>query len=188
MRALTLTQPWAALVALGIKRIENRDRPLIRRADFGKPFAIHAGKKVDESVYQRIDELWPRCGIYMGDDFLDPTCPQLTCTRRLGHAGRCDSVTGVRDDEVWMKLSRVTSAVIGVATVTDAVKVAGCGPETIAAVCEKMGVADHRRWMFGPTAYITKDNRALATPVPHRGFQGFWTLPDAIAAAVGSQL
>ena len=29
---------------------------------------------------------------------------------------------------------------------------------------------------------------ALATPVPHRGFQGFWTLPDAIAAAVGSQL
>jgi hypothetical protein len=46
MRALTLTQPWAGLVASGIKRIENRSRHMIKREDFGKPFAIHAGDAI----------------------------------------------------------------------------------------------------------------------------------------------
>lgn len=46
MRALTLTltQPWAGLVASGIKLVENRTRSMIRREDFGRPFALHASR------------------------------------------------------------------------------------------------------------------------------------------------
>lgn len=40
MRTLTLTQPWASLVAIGAKRIETRSW----RTDYRGPVAIHAGK------------------------------------------------------------------------------------------------------------------------------------------------
>lgn len=40
MKALTLTQPWAALVALGAKRFETRSW----RTDYRGPLAIHAAK------------------------------------------------------------------------------------------------------------------------------------------------
>ena len=40
MKALTLTQPWATLVAIGAKRIETRSWPTSHRG----PLAIHAAK------------------------------------------------------------------------------------------------------------------------------------------------
>lgn len=40
MRALTLTQPWASLVAIGAKRIETRSWPTAWRG----PLAIHAAQ------------------------------------------------------------------------------------------------------------------------------------------------
>ncbi len=44
MTAITVQQPWAALIAAGAKRTENRTwRP---RSVVGKPIAIHAGKRL----------------------------------------------------------------------------------------------------------------------------------------------
>lgn len=40
MKALTLTQPWATLVAIGAKRIETRSW----KTDYRGPLAIHAAK------------------------------------------------------------------------------------------------------------------------------------------------
>jgi hypothetical protein len=40
MKAITLTQPWATLVAIGAKRIETRSW----RTDYRGPLAIHAAK------------------------------------------------------------------------------------------------------------------------------------------------
>ena len=40
MKAITLTQPWATLVALGAKRIDTRSW----RVDYQGPLAIHAAK------------------------------------------------------------------------------------------------------------------------------------------------
>lgn len=93
MRALTLTQPWAGLVASGIKLIENRPRPLIRREDFGVPFAIHASREIDAATYDRIYDIAPELG------------------------------GGIRaaQHEKWWKLSHITSAVIAVATVVRSV-------------------------------------------------------------------
>jgi hypothetical protein len=59
MKALTLTQPWAGLVASGIKRIENRRRPIINARDWGTRFAIHASREIDEDVYDRIYQIAP---------------------------------------------------------------------------------------------------------------------------------
>lgn len=59
MRALSLTQPWLGLVAAGVKTVENRSRPMIKREDFGKPFALHATRQVDQGVYAMIGRAFP---------------------------------------------------------------------------------------------------------------------------------
>lgn len=56
MKALTLWQPWTAVVASGLKRIENR--PWEPPVDFfGERFAIHAGKKLDKNASQMLRKL-----------------------------------------------------------------------------------------------------------------------------------
>lgn len=44
IKAITLYQPWATLVAIGAKRFETRDWG---PEDYRGPLAIHAGKKTD---------------------------------------------------------------------------------------------------------------------------------------------
>jgi hypothetical protein len=46
MKAITLTQPWATLVAIGAKRIETRSW----RTDYRGPLAIHAAKGATTDV------------------------------------------------------------------------------------------------------------------------------------------
>ena len=44
MRALTVRQPWAGLIAHGIKNVENRTWAPTRGLYIGDRFAIHAGR------------------------------------------------------------------------------------------------------------------------------------------------
>lgn len=48
--AISINQPWAGLIVLGLKDIENRDWPTRRRG----PVLIHAGLKVDRDAQQSI--------------------------------------------------------------------------------------------------------------------------------------
>jgi hypothetical protein len=50
VRALTVKQPWASLIAMGIKDIENRTWV---PAQFHGPILIHAGASVDKQAMQR---------------------------------------------------------------------------------------------------------------------------------------
>ena len=51
MKAITLHQPWASLIAVGVKQYETRGWPTAYRGTV----AIHAGKTVDEVM---VDQLW----------------------------------------------------------------------------------------------------------------------------------
>ncbi|MEK5415220.1 ASCH domain-containing protein [Paenibacillus sp. FSL L8-0708] len=46
MKAITIIQPWATLIALGEKRFETRSWATKHRG----PLAIHAGKKIDKDA------------------------------------------------------------------------------------------------------------------------------------------
>jgi activating signal cointegrator 1 len=46
MKALSLHQPWASLIADGRKKIETRDWELLHRG----PLAIHAAQKIDKEA------------------------------------------------------------------------------------------------------------------------------------------
>lgn len=159
MRALSLTQPYAGIVIAGIKPDENRDNLVIARADFGQPFAVHATREIDEDAYR---------GIRMA-------APQLWETHACAISG------GWSEDRpeswpAWYRLTRVTSAVIGVATV-DCVAVVHQGwlrdPRL---QYERICPMSERPFARGPWVYMLRDAHALETPVPCRGWQGFWHL------------
>jgi hypothetical protein len=54
MRCLTVTQPWATLVAIGAKNIETRSWWTIHRG----PLAIHAAQAIPPAVRKRIEDYW----------------------------------------------------------------------------------------------------------------------------------
>lgn len=56
MKAITLWQPWAWLIARGDKRVENRSwRP--PQSLIGQRIAVHAGKRVDKSAIAHLRDL-----------------------------------------------------------------------------------------------------------------------------------
>jgi hypothetical protein len=174
MKAITLTQPWAGLVAAGIKLIENRERPIISVARFGEPLAIHASREIDESVYELIADIAPELatwGIRDGKRFptFDVTAP-------------------------WYRLSRITSAVIGVSVPRRVVRatvtvdlVDGIGYSYDAKELAEIG--EQRRWLFGKFGYVFDAGpRVLPTPVHCKGMLGCWTLPPDVEQRVKEQL
>jgi hypothetical protein len=162
MRAMSLTQPWAGLVVAGIKPDENRDTKIVRPVDFGRPFAIHATREIDYLIYDRIREIAPE--LWLGWNLDEPaTWP------------------------AWYRLSRITSALIGVATI-DREAVIFQGHLFDVHRKERVHAAAERRFAFGPVIYMLSGARALPRPIGCRGFMGFWRLKPDKESAVRDQL
>jgi hypothetical protein len=51
MKALTVRQPWAGLIARGVKDVENRT--WIPSIDIGTRFAVHAGRRDEQARIDR---------------------------------------------------------------------------------------------------------------------------------------
>lgn len=70
MKALSLWQPWATLIAVGSKRVETRSWATRHRG----PIAIHAAKRLNRSELISVGCSWTYCGALhatgkrMGDD------------------------------------------------------------------------------------------------------------------------
>ena len=194
MKALTLTQPWATLVAEGLKRIETRSRNLSYRG----MIAIHAGANL---VYvggqQRLLDL---C-------LSEPFAQALQGVDVLRRGRRHD--IGTRGQPGWIHLeSKVDvqpsyslvmprGAIIAIAHIVSAettenlVEDAGawrvCGGVRTYWPLDELerafGVYDPGRY-----GYLLAGVRKLRTPVPCRGYQRLWRLPDDVEAAVRAQL
>jgi hypothetical protein len=161
LRCATLTQPWCGLMAAEVKLIENRERPIIKRSAIGSQLGLHASREIDEAVYSRIERIWP-----VGSP--DP------------NGGR------IR----WYQLSRITSAVLCVATldrIITATGVDGDGRYTYARA-DLDAIGDQARWLFGRYGYVLRDVIRLREPTPCKGALGFWTLPTDVEASVRAQL
>jgi hypothetical protein len=165
MRALTLTQPYAGFVAAGLKLVENRSRSMVRREDFGVPFALHASREIDRDAFASVDRIAPELQAKFAADRKPPR---------------------------WHRLASITSAVIAVATIDRAVALDRGKPRTpIVYDLHTHALVDlgaQLRWFVGPIGYVLRDVRALPEPVPCRGWQGFWTLTPDIEARVVAQL
>lgn len=120
MKALTVCQPFAELIAMREKPIENRDWPTRYR----RPLAIHAGKS----------RQWMENG----------------------------------DEVAYPRMS--FGAVVAIATLHDCVTIANLPPD--------LRAHEHAK---GPWCWILTDVRRLLTPVPWRGAQGLWDLPEGLS-------
>lgn len=59
MKAITIKQPWASLIALGEKRFETRSWKTKHRG----ALAIHAGKSIDKEAYREFAKILAKHGI-----------------------------------------------------------------------------------------------------------------------------
>jgi hypothetical protein len=84
MKAITLTQPWATLVAIGAKRIETRSW----RTFYRGPLAIHAAKRLAElpswqsCQFRSVLEDHGICGFHeLPLGVIVATCTLIDCVR-----------------------------------------------------------------------------------------------------------
>ena len=167
MKALTLHQPWASLIAVGAKTIETRSWSTKYRG----PIAIHAGRR---------------------EPFTD-----LLMARALRWTGGEWSVEyGGREDRRWFMAQNVVDgpvkdavdafplplgAVVATAQLVDVVQM-GWGVESRPPFLSVHGRRRHIATEFpfgdfrcGRFAWLLENIEPLAVPVPAKGKQGLWT-------------
>ena len=176
MRALTLSQPWASLVASGAKRIETR--PWRANCEYYGWLAIHAAAPpwrgpVDGVPMDDLPPPWERAvslavrgalGVTVDDDL--PTLPHRAVVA-VARLDRCLPVGRLQLDEI--ETPRVRNA-----------EDDHIGPYA----WTERHLGDYR---LGRWAWLLPDVVALPEPVPVRGQHGVWRVPDDVAAAVAAQ-
>lgn len=168
MKALSLWQPWATLIACGSKTIETRSWS----TNYRGPIAIHAAKKVDlPSLESFADE------------------PALASSLwKTGFAWPADASRGA----AWLKRSLPFGALVVVADLygclrTESLRRFGVdidsprypgGDLDRAPWCER----DLGDFSPGRFAWVLQNVRVLNMPIHYRGAQGLFDVSDAILA------
>jgi hypothetical protein len=155
MKAISLWQPWASFMFAGLpfppKTVETRSRRILGK--HRGDIAIHAVKREPTWV---VDEfLWDTYLMCLVHDFLEEFAP------------------GAPAEEILDALPR--GCVLGIVdayeqVATDHVDFAKLPPQE-----RYLGNFDR-----GRVAIATRNPVRLPTPVPYRGAQGLWTLPDGV--------
>lgn len=138
MKALTISQPFASLIADGFKWVENRRWP----TNYSGPLAIHAGKGTQYLDREELADYPTGCVV--------ATAVLVACVQRSTVLSRANTVRAVECPagfpHTWEELAEH-------------------------AHCE------------GPYCWLLADVVKLATPIPYRGAQGLFDIPDAALAA-----
>ena len=149
MYAITLHQPWATLIALGMKDVETRSWPAPGRL-LGQVIAVHAGRRVVQQPGDCIErELRDR----LGEDWIR-TIPTgaVVATATLAGMAQVEYVD-------------LTSG----HAVHDAGTEMGCAVGVEQTSIDPWGDFRSGRWLW-----FLNDVEALPEPVPAIGRQSFW--------------
>jgi hypothetical protein len=172
MKAITVLQPYASLIAVGAKQYETRSWATKHRG----PIAIHAGKK-DWADMLSSAEVYAMMRAFAG------TRHEVKPGR---YGGDCD-------------YEYPYGAVIAVADLTQIYKTSALDDSiylTQAGISELVQLAkgleksvDKQELLFGDFspgrfAWELADVKMLKEPVPARGRRGLWTLPPETAAEI----
>src|SRR5579864_5186030 len=159
MKAITLTQPWATLVAEGVKRIETRSWSTSYRG----PIAIHAAKGWTASDRAFTLELVRRGLLRDHTDFLAyPPRGSVVAVANLVDVFRtehCDDAA----PSWWYRPAAI--------------------PTRLFIPPREREVGDFAPGRF---AWLLADVEALEQPRPARGALGLWEWPDAYVFTLGA--
>jgi hypothetical protein len=177
MKAISLWQPWASLIACGAKPYETRSWAPPREL-IGQTIAIHAAKRIDKEAAEfaqdlmygqhghdladRLDESWG------GDEVPDEIMGKfgyammpigcIVCTARLDAAFQLGSPADGTAVPAASVVKRITSRPM---------------PECFTVRYDDFGDYAPGRW-----AWLLRDVRPLFPPPPAKGAQGFFDLPQ----------
>lgn len=153
MRAITIKQPWAALIMGDVhvvppKRLENRGRPP-PPALRGRRVAIHAGMGMDRKARSAVASITGAVGTYHHGAFLGTArvVGFVEVGRNCGGSIVRVRATYYGEPPAWMPTM-----------------------ETLEAVPE-------RWYLTGPFGWILDDVRRLSAPLPCKGALGPWRVP-----------
>ena len=172
MKALTLHQPWASLIAVGAKKIETRPWSTKYRG----PLAIHAGKHRPRSWWSNI---------HHNDDYR--YAPEvIRAATLLDDTMEVDGAYWTAEEssngEDWYHRWRgplgavvATAQLVDVVRVTEGTDCAGRpwldgGPFSVD--LDQLPFGD---FTPGRYAWLLENIEPLAVPVPAKGKQGLWT-------------
>jgi activating signal cointegrator 1 len=161
LKALSLTQPWATLVAIGAKRVETRSWSTPYRG----PIAIHAAKGFPRDAR----------GVCFDDPFYD-------VLRRAGMIYP-DTELGFSDERFLLPLG----AVVAVAHLTGVCRTEEIA--VLREFGFSGGLLEPHEWEFGDYsagrfAWRLAAVQQLPRPIPCRWALGLWTVPDDVARAI----
>ena len=160
MKALTLTQPWATLVAIGAKRIETRSWPTKYRG----PLAIHAAKGFPK---------WAKANVLYDWDFFGALRPELSEHYQRNNVSIVPCAAGYE---------ALRSLPLG--SVIATCRLANCLPTEVIdnaanvfsvsldplSECER-AFGDYSQ---GRYAWILEDIKPFPEPIPAKGALGLW--------------
>lgn len=178
MKVLTLTQPWATLVAIGAKRIETRSWPTSYRG----PLAIHAATGYGKGGAKEHKAL---CGI-------EPFCSVLNAACKA-HYDALDKSVGVlraMAEHAFMPMG----AIVAVCDLWDIVPTKYMHPGWHATYYggDRWQLTDQEHafgdYTPGRFAWLLGNIRALPEPVPCKGALGLWQPDTLTEMAVTRQL
>lgn len=158
MKALTLHRPFDHAILHGGKNCENRSRPPPEWL-CGHTIAIHAGQRY------RLIETWP-----VG--YVPPDAEHLPAQAITGVA-RLLGALDLRGPRARLILPPASG---GIAL--------GISRAEIAARLERL---EESPWWLGPVGWLLSEQLPIAEPIPCRGAQGLWTVPDGIARLLGER-
>ena len=153
MKALTLHQPWAAMIADGRKRYETRSWPP-PRALIGQRIAIHAGLSFD-SGSQKLAEEWG----YNSVDMRHVGLGVIVCTARLVAA---HLIWGEHRMTEWHAASTAKGSIESKAD-------PDYEPQSHLFQIDEFGDYAAGRW-----SWRLVDVETVNPPLPARGRQGLW--------------
>lgn len=160
MKALTLWQPWATMVAMGWKPIENRGwAPSEKQLAVGERFAIHAAvRPMDGRDLETAMLLATQTG-YVSEDMSKDEVVLLL--RRMQRAVGCVVATAIYDGalEPGLPYHRLDLSIERLDTLVD-------------------------WWDSTGYGWILRDVLPIDPPIPMRGRQGLWNLPEVAVASL----
>ncbi len=158
MKALTLYQPWATLVAIGAKRIETRSWG----TNYRGPLAIHAGKN---------------------RRFVDCKSPYYVCSDEPFYSILTDHARKIVEQyqSPLDQANRIMplGAIMAVCELVDCHYILKPGQMFLDQNIEPFSIPDEPERSFGDYtpgrfAWILKNIKSLPDPISIRGMQGLW--------------
>lgn len=178
MKAISVWQPWAQLIACGAKPYETRHWPPPRDL-IGTTIAIHAAKKVNRAAAALAEDLvygqHPAGGFDLADridaSFCDAEDEHCATFGRAALPAGC-VVALARLDAAFQLGERSTATAVPAATVVRRLT-SRAMPECFTVRIDDFGDYSPGRW-----AWLLTDVRPLMRPALAVGRQGFFDLPQ----------